>query len=199
MNTVKLLSAAAAVFFILAASGTVFAQEDAAEEPTAVAGEAPAVETEQPAAEEAAKETKEPAAEATAEEEKPAAEAEKPAEPSLYEKLGDEAIAKAVDKFYEKVLADDRVNGFFKGVDMDRQRAMQTAFLTYAFGGPNHYEGRDLRAVHAHLVARGLNDTHFDIIVEHLGNTLKEMGVSDEDIAQAAKVANSVRNDVLNK
>jgi hemoglobin len=199
MNTVKLLSAAAAVFFILAASGTVFAQEDAAEKPAAVAAEAPAVETEQPAAEEAAKEAKEPAAEATAEEEKPAAEAEKPAEPSLYEKLGDEAIAKAVDKFYEKVLADDRVNGFFKGVDMDRQRAMQTAFLTYAFGGPNHYEGRDLRAVHAHLVARGLNDTHFDIIVEHLGNTLKEMGVSDADIAQAAKVANSVRNDVLNK
>jgi hemoglobin len=200
MNTVKLLSAAAAVFFILAASGTVFAQEDAAEEPAAVAAEAPAVETEQPAAEEAVKEAKEPAAEATATaEEKPAADGEKPAEPSLYEKLPEGAIAKAVDKFYEKVLADDRVNGFFKGVDMDRQRAMQTAFLTYAFGGPNHYEGRDLRAVHAHLVARGLNDTHFDIIVEHLGNTLKEMGVSDADIAQAAKVANSVRNDVLNK
>lgn len=180
MHTVKMLSATAAVFFIFAAGSTAFAEEKA-EEP-AVAVEAPAAE-----------------AATAATEEKPAAEAEKSAEQSLYEKLGDEAIAKAVDKFYEKVLADDRVNGFFKGVDMDRQRAMQTAFLTYAFGGPNAYEGRDLRAVHAHLVARGLNDTHFDIIVEHLGSTLKEMGVGDEDIAQAAKVANSVRNDVLNK
>jgi hemoglobin len=129
----------------------------------------------------------------------PAAEEEKPAEKSLYEKLPEGAIAAAVDKFYEKVLADDRVNGFFKGVDMDRQRAMQTAFLTYAFGGPNKYEGRDLRHAHAHLVAKGLNDTHFDVIVEHLGATLKEMGIGDEDIAHAAKIANSVRKDVLNQ
>ena len=193
MNTVKMLSAAAAVFFVFAASGIVLAQEDTAEEPAAVAAEVPAVETEKPAAEEA----EEPAAEV--ETPAPAAEAEKPAEKTLYEKLPEGAVAQAVDKFYEKVLADDRVNGFFKGVDMDRQRRMQTAFLTYAFGGPNAYEGKDLRAAHAHLVAKGLNDTHFDIIVEHLGTTLKEMGVGDEDIAQATKIANSVRNDVLNK
>ena len=119
---------------------------------------------------------------------------------SLYVQLGGEkAIDAAVDKFYEKVLADDRVNGFFKGVDMDRQRAMQKAFLTFAFGGPNAYEGRDLRGAHAHLVARGLNDSHFDVILEHLGATLKELGVKDELIKHAADVANSVRNEVLNK
>ena len=122
------------------------------------------------------------------------------AELSVYEQLGGEAaIAAAVDVFYDKVLADERVNGFFEGVDMNRQRAMQTAFLTFAFGGPNAYEGRDLRAAHAHLVARGLNDTHFDVILEHLGATLKELGVSDELIGQAAGVANSVRDDVLGK
>ncbi|MCI5122395.1 MAG: group 1 truncated hemoglobin, partial [Candidatus Electrothrix sp. AUS4] len=99
----------------------------------------------------------------------------------------------------DKVLADDRVNGFFEGVDMDRQRAMQTAFLTFAFGGPNNYGGKDLRAAHAHLVAKGLNDTHFDIILEHLGATLKELGVPDELIGQAADVANSVRGDILGK
>ncbi|XOF32759.1 MAG: group I truncated hemoglobin [Candidatus Electrothrix sp. YB6] len=119
---------------------------------------------------------------------------------SLYDQLGGEkAIDAAVDKFYEKVLADDRVNGFFKGVNMDRQRAMQKAFLTFAFGGPNAYEGRDLRAAHTHLVAKGLNDTHFDVIVEHLGATLKELGVKEELISHAADVANSVRNEVLNK
>lgn len=178
MQKVKILSATAAMLFVLTAGSIAFASA-----PSAFSKEMP----------EAAKEELAAATEAKA------AAAEKPAEKSLYEKLGDKAIADAVEKFYEKVLADDRVNGFFKGVDMDRQRRMQTAFLTYAFGGPNAYQGRDLRAVHAHLVARGLNDTHFDIIVEHLGNTLKEMGVGDEDIAQAAKVANSVRNDVLNK
>ena len=126
-------------------------------------------------------------------------EAEEP-KPTLYEQLGGEpAVKAAVEGFYVKVLADDRVNGFFEGVDMDRQRAMQTAFLTFAFGGPNAYEGKDLRAGHAHLVAKGLNDTHFDIIIEHLGGTLKELGVADELIQQAANVANSVRDDILGK
>mgnify|MGYP003573627884 FL=1 len=125
--------------------------------------------------------------------------AEEP-QPTLYEQLGGEpAVKAAVDGFYDKVLADDRVNGFFEGVDMDRQRAMQTAFLTFAFGGPNAYEGKDLRAGHAHLVAKGLNDTHFDVIIEHLGATLKELGVADELIQRAADVANSVRGDILGK
>ncbi len=119
---------------------------------------------------------------------------------SLYDQLGGApAIDAAVKGFYKKVLADSRVNGFFKGVDMNRQIAMQKAFLTFAFGGPNAYQGRDLTAAHAHLVARGLNDSHFDVIVEHLGTTLKELGVKDELIAHAAKVANSVRGDILGK
>ena len=122
------------------------------------------------------------------------------AQPTLFEQLGGhDAVKAAVDGFYVKVLADERVNGFFEGVDMDRQRAMQISFLTFAFGGPNNYEGKDLRTAHAHLVAKGLNDTHYDIIVEHLGATLKELGVKDELIQQAANVANSVRNDVLGK
>ncbi|MCI5146335.1 MAG: group 1 truncated hemoglobin, partial [Candidatus Electrothrix sp. AR3] len=119
---------------------------------------------------------------------------------TLYEQLGGEpAVDAAVDLFYKKVLADERVNGFFKGIDMSRQAAMQKDFLTFAFGGPNKYEGKDLRAGHAHLVAKGLNDTHFDVIVEHLGATLKELGVKDELIKQAADVANSVRSEVLGK
>ncbi len=118
--------------------------------------------------------------------------------PSLYDQLGGEkAVDAAVDLFYKKVLADPRVNGFFKGIDMERQRRMQKGFLTFAFGGPNSYTGRNLRAAHAHLVAKGLNGSHFTIIVEHLGATLKELGVKDELIQQAAKVANSVRNDIL--
>jgi hemoglobin len=68
-----------------------------------------------------------------------------------------------------------------------------------AFGGPNSYTGRDMREGHKHLVARGLNDSHVDAIIEILGGTLKEIGAADADIAQVAAIANSVRNDVLNR
>ncbi|WP_455206506.1 group I truncated hemoglobin [Kaarinaea lacus] len=119
---------------------------------------------------------------------------------SLYGKIGgDAAVNAAVDIFYRKVLADDRINQFFDGVDMEHQAAKQKAFLTVAFGGPNKYSGKDMRDGHAHLVARGLNDSHFDAVMEHLGGTLKELNVPDELIAEAAAIAESTRNDVLGR
>jgi hemoglobin len=119
---------------------------------------------------------------------------------SLYEQIGgDAAVNAAVDIFYRKVLKDARINRFFTGVDMDRQAAKQKAFLTMAFGGPNNYSGLDMRRGHAHLVAQGLNDSHFDAVVENLGATLKELGVADALIAQVAAIAETTRNDVLGK
>lgn len=119
---------------------------------------------------------------------------------SLYEKIGGEAaVNAAVDIFYRKVLSDNRIKQFFDGVDMVRQAAKQKAFLTMAFGGPHNYTGADMRKGHAHLVARGLNDTHFDAVMENLGATLQELNVPANLIAQAAAIAESTRNDVLGK
>lgn len=119
---------------------------------------------------------------------------------SLYEQLGGAgAVEAAVDIFYRKMLSDSRVADYFEAVDMDRQRAKQKAFLTMVFGGPSAYTGKDMRSAHAHLVQRGLNDSHVDIVIEHLGATLKELGVADTQIASVAAIANSVRNDVLSR
>src|SRR5512135_3117358 len=119
---------------------------------------------------------------------------------SLYEKLGGEAaVNAAVDIFYRKVLSDNRINKFFDGVDMAKQAAKQKAFLTMAFGGPSNYTGEDMRKGHAHLVARGLNNSHFDAVMENLGATLQELNVPGHLIAQAAAIAESTRKDVLGK
>ncbi|MHB1609104.1 group I truncated hemoglobin [Acidiferrobacter thiooxydans] len=119
---------------------------------------------------------------------------------ALFQKIGGEqAVNVAVDIFYRKVLADDRVNGFFDDVDMERQAAKQKAFLTMAFGGPNHYTGADMRRGHAHLVARGLNDTHFDIIVDHLSATLRELNVPQDSIDEVAAICEGTRADILGR
>jgi len=121
-------------------------------------------------------------------------------EATLYAQLGGEAaVDAAVDVFYRKVLSDKRISSFFDGVDMDRQAAKQKAFLTMAFGGPHNYSGADMRRGHQHLVARGLNDSHFDAVVELLGQSLAELGVAPALIAQVAAIAESTRNDVLNR
>lgn len=121
-------------------------------------------------------------------------------ETSLFEQLGGEAaVDAAVDRFYRRVLTDERVNHWFEGTDMDRQAAKQKAFLTMAFGGPNHYTGMDMKKGHAHLVDQGLCDTDFDVIVEDLGATLREMGVAENLIAQVAATAETTREAVLGR
>lgn len=119
---------------------------------------------------------------------------------SLYQRLGGEpAVSAAVDIFYRKVLSDDRISHFFDDTDMDRQIAKQKAFLTMAFGGPNHYSGLDMKTGHAPLVARGLNDSHVDAVIELLGGTLAELGAAEADIQEVAAIANSVRDAVLGR
>jgi len=120
---------------------------------------------------------------------------------SLYEQLGGEAaVNAAVDIFYRKVLGDYRINRFFDNQDMEAQAAKQKAFLTMAFGGPNNYTGRDMREAHARLVNKlGLDDSHFDAVMEHLAGTLQELNVPQNLIDQVAAIAESTRNDVLNR
>lgn len=119
---------------------------------------------------------------------------------SLFERLGGQnAVNAAVDIFYRKMLTDERVSYFFDDVDMEQQIQKQKGFLTMVFGGPNKYTGKNMREGHAHLLKRGLNDTHMDIVIDHLGATLAELGATAEDIAQVAAIANSVRNDILGR
>jgi hemoglobin len=68
-----------------------------------------------------------------------------------------------------------------------------------AFGGPANYSGQDMRNGHAKLVEMGLNDSHFDAVVENLAITLTELGVSDALIGQVAAIAETTRVDVLGK
>jgi len=96
-------------------------------------------------------------------------------------------------------VADPRVAHFFEDTDMDAQIAKQRAFLTMAFGGPHSYTGRDMRAAHAPLVARGLDDLHVDVVIEQLGASLAELGVDAATIAEVAVIAESVRADVLGR
>lgn len=149
---------------------------------------------------------------------------EKAEPPSLYEQLGGAAaVNAAVDIFYRKVLADERISHFFDDVDMNKQSAKQKAFLTMAFGGPHQYTGKHMREAHAHLadrswknyglinrlqvsrkhgepqyeIERGLKDSHFDAVLENLRNTLTELGVAEHLIAQVDAIAESTRGDVL--
>lgn len=119
---------------------------------------------------------------------------------SLFEQLGGfPAVDAAVDIFYRRVLADDRVSRFFEDTDMDAQREKQKAFLTMVFGGSHEYAGKDLRTAHAKLVERGLDDSHFDAVAEHLAATLRRLDVPEPLIEQVMTIAGGTRADVLGR
>lgn len=118
---------------------------------------------------------------------------------SLYDLLSDDrrAMHSVTSALYKKVLADELLAPYFRSVDIDRQASMLAEFLAMAFGGPHAYSGRDLRTAHAQLT--GLTDMHFDLVVSYLADTLREFGVADGDIATVAAVAETARDDVLNR
>lgn len=116
---------------------------------------------------------------------------------TLYERLGGEpAVDAAVDIFYEKVLADDRISSFFENLDMFAQASKQKKFLTMVFGGPNDYSGEDMRTGHAHL---GIAEEHFTAVVENLMATLRQLNVAESDLSEVGDIVASVKDDVLNR
>lgn len=118
-------------------------------------------------------------------------------EPTLYDHFGGaEPIQAVTEEFYRKVLADEMLGPMFAGTDMTRQAGMLAQFLASAFGGPMVYSGRDLRTAHAGMP---LTDEHFDRVIGHLATTLGDFGVGGHDIAAAGAVAETVRDDVLNR
>jgi len=57
---------------------------------------------------------------------------------------------------------------------------LQVEFMTYAFGGPEEYHGKNMWKAHEKLVRdQGLNDNHFDIIVKHLVGALQKFNVPE--------------------
>lgn len=116
---------------------------------------------------------------------------------TLCERLGgEEAIVSVVDKFYEYMLSDDRVSSFFKNTNMEKQRKAQAAFITMATGGPNHYQGADMKEAHAKF---SIGHKEFDATWENLQKSLEDHKVKNELISEVKEVFYSVEEDVINK
>ena len=118
------------------------------------------------------------------------------AEPvSLYEQLGGKAgIAAAVDEFYSRVLADERLAPLFVGTDMAQQRRHLAAFLGVALGGPNEYRGRGIREAHRGL---GITEAQFGAVAGHLVAALASLGVPEGTITTVIGAVAALQGDVV--
>ncbi|MEU4335092.1 group 1 truncated hemoglobin [Micromonospora lupini] len=100
---------------------------------------------------------------------------EETAPASNYDRIGGASSVKAaVELFYDKVLADPELAGYFATVDMAGQRRHLALMLTVVLGGPNEYTGRGLAEAHQPL---GIPVAHYAKVGEYLIATLGELGV----------------------
>jgi hemoglobin len=114
---------------------------------------------------------------------------------SHYERIGGAAAVKAaVELFYDKVLADPELAGYFTDVNMAEQRRHMVLMLTVVLGGPNEYAGRGLAEAHQPL---NIPPAHYARVGEHLMATLTELGVPADILADVQVVLGQVRDQVV--
>lgn len=118
-------------------------------------------------------------------------------EVSIYESIGGEsALAAVVDDFYLRVLADPQLVGFFAGANMRKLKGRQIEFFAAALGGPDAYQGLDMRKVHA---GRGISQADFDQVTFHLTAALTAAGVPGETIVAIAAAITPLADDIVSR
>jgi hemoglobin len=114
---------------------------------------------------------------------------------SDYDRIGGAAAVRTVvDRFYELILEDDRLVGYFTDTDLPRLKRHQALLISQVLGGPAAYDGRDLREAHA---GRGITPDHFGLVVDHLVQALQEAGVEAEVIGRVGAILAEAEGDVV--
>lgn len=107
---------------------------------------------------------------------------------------GAPAITAVVNRFYDLVVADERLAGYFEGVEMVRLKRHQVALVSQVMGGPVAYEGRELRAAHEGM---GISSDDFAVVVGHLVTALTEAGVPSEIIGRVGAALGGTEADIV--
>jgi len=114
---------------------------------------------------------------------------------TLFDKYGGfDTLSTVVANFYDKVLDSDSLRPYFENVNMDRLIWHQTKFITRVLGGPDEYEGDNLKKVHARF---NITTIHFEEVLDLMGEALEEAGVTEEDIALIAITVNSYKDQIV--
>jgi hemoglobin len=116
---------------------------------------------------------------------------------SLYDRLGGQpAITAVVDDFVANVAADKRINKFFASANIGRLKARLVEQICQGTGGPCTYSGRDMRSVHAGM---GIQDKHFNALVQDLGKTLNKFKVPAREQKELVAILAPMKRDIVTR
>ncbi|HWE89542.1 MAG TPA: group 1 truncated hemoglobin [Pseudonocardiaceae bacterium] len=114
---------------------------------------------------------------------------------TIYDQIGgQEALIAVVNDFYDRVLADEKLVGFFTGVNMSHLKGRQVEFFSAALGGPEPYKGLSMKDAHR---GRGIEQAHFDLVAAHLTDALAGAGVPDDILGQIIGAIAPLADDIV--
>ena len=116
---------------------------------------------------------------------------------SIYEEIGGQAaVETVVEDFYDRVLADDQLVGFFDGMDMNELRTHQVQFISSVAGGPVEYSGDEMREAHSHLDIR---EDDFELVAKYLKQALQSNGVTKENVESIMSEVATFEDPILDR
>ncbi len=116
---------------------------------------------------------------------------------TLFDKYGGfDTFRIAVTSFYQKVLASEHLKPYFKGINMEALISHQIGFISKILGGPDQYEGRDLKTAHAKL---NITVPDFDEIAGLLKEALSEAGLEEADVETVILAVASLQGEIVSE
>ena len=87
------------------------------------------------------------------------------------------------------MMADVSVSAFFSNTDMSKQVSRMKQFITLVTGGPNNYEGADMKTAHAKL---NISKKEFDQTWHNLHSALSFFKVPQAEVDELKGIFYSV-------
>ena len=117
---------------------------------------------------------------------------------SLYQRLGGyDAISAVVDDFAPKLFDDPRIAHFFRGMGDDTRqqfRQKNKNLVCNVTGGPCKIISRPAKVIHGGL---GITEKDFNIVVQHLVDTLDKFKVPAAEQSELLEIIGSLKPDIV--
>jgi len=114
---------------------------------------------------------------------------------ALYSRLGGaERIAAIVDEALDRHAVNPLLAPRFRGKDLPRLKQLGAQFFCMGSGGPQRYEGRDLRAAHT-----GMNVTEQELVaaIDDFVAAMQSQQVAAPEVNEVVAILYSMKGEVL--
>ena len=119
------------------------------------------------------------------------------AEPSLYQRLGGEAVmAKVVKQTVQQIADDPAVNQSLDKVNLKKLDAKIVVQICAVAGGGCAYDGDDMKTAHKGL---NINEREFYALVEALRTALDANGVAEREKNELLRLLAPMKRDVISR